>query len=61
MFLGDAGYFDKDLGRYRSATAAGLTRVARQWLPHASRVALSVVPLGRGDLALTGSSPVSVS
>jgi len=61
MFLGDAGYFDKDLARYRHATAAGLTRVARQWLPHASRVALSVVPLGRGDLALTGSSPVSVS
>ena len=61
MFLGDAGYFDKDLARYRNATAAGLTRVARQWLPHASRVALSVVPLGRGDLALTGSSPVSVS
>ncbi len=61
VFLGDAGYFDKDLARYRNARAAGLTRVAGQWLPHASRVALSVVPRGRADLALTDSSPVSVS
>jgi zinc protease len=61
VFLGDAGYFDKDLARYRNARAAGLTRVAGQWLPHSSRVALSVVPRGRADLALTDSSPVSVS
>jgi zinc protease len=61
VFLGDAAFFDRDLARYRNAQAAELTRVARQWLPHASRVALSVVPRGRLDLALTGSSPVSVS
>jgi zinc protease len=61
VFLGDAGYFDNDLARYRNARAAGLTRVAAQWLPHASRVALRVVPRGRADLALTDSSPVSVS
>jgi len=61
VFLGNAAYFDEDLARYRNAQAAGLTRVARQWLPHASRVALSVVPRGRLDLALADSSPVSVS
>ncbi|MEO6212801.1 MAG: pitrilysin family protein [Vicinamibacterales bacterium] len=61
VFLGDAAYFDRDLSRYREAQAADLTRAARQWLPHAARVALSVVPHGRVDLALTDSSPVSVA
>ncbi|HXG54630.1 MAG TPA: pitrilysin family protein [Vicinamibacterales bacterium] len=61
VFLGDASYFDRDLARYRNAEAPELTRAARQWLAQASRVALSVVPHGRLDLALAGSSAVSVS
>lgn len=52
---------ERDLGRYRNAEPAELTRAARRWLGPSSRVALSVVPHGRVDLALTGSSAVSVS
>ena len=61
VFLGDAGYFDRDLARYRNASAPDLTRVSRQWLRADRRVVLSVVPCGRAELALDGSRPVSVS
>jgi len=61
VFLGDASFFDQDLGRYRRADAAGLTRAARTWLGIDQRVTLSVVPRGKPELALEGSVPVSVS
>jgi len=61
VFLGDAGYFDRDLARYRNASAPDLTRVTSQWLRADRRVVLSVVPRGRVELALDGSRPVSVS
>ena len=61
VFLNDPGFFDRDLDRYRAADAAVLTRAARTWLSRDSRVTLSVVPAGRPELALAGSSPVSVS
>ena len=61
VFLGDPNFFDRDLARYRKATAADITRATRQWLAAAGRVALSVVPLGRTDLGLAGSRAVSVS
>ena len=61
VFLGDPAYFDRDLARYRGADAAGLTRAACTWLRHDARVALSVVPRGRRELALDGSSAVAVS
>ena len=61
VFLGEPGYFDRDLARYRQADAAGLTRAASFWLPAQKRVCLSVVPRGRMELALDGSQPVSVS
>ena len=32
VFLGDPGFFDRDLARYRAPTAADLTRAARAWL-----------------------------
>ena len=60
VFLGDPGYFDKDLERYRHATPASLQDVAEQYLTP-RRVALSVVPRGRTELALPGSEPVTVS
>ena len=60
VFLGDPAFFDRDLARYRNATAADLTRAAIAWLGPSSRVALSVVPRGRPELALPGSAPVSV-
>jgi zinc protease len=61
VFLGEPGYFDRDLARYRNATAQDLTRATREWLEYERRVVLSVVPNGRRDLALHGSSAVSVS
>jgi len=60
VFLGDPGYFDKDLERYRRATPASLQEVAARYLTP-RRVALSVVPRGRPELALPGSQPVTVS
>ena len=60
VFLGDPGYFDRDLDRYRRATAASVQQVVARYLAP-GRVALSVVPRGRPDLALPGSQPVTVS
>jgi len=61
MFLGDASFFDRDLARYRNAGASGITRAANTWLRADRRVSLSVVPIGRPELALAGSTTVSVS
>jgi len=61
MFLGDPGYFEQDLERYRAATTEQLRRAAAKWLQPKTKVVLSVVPRGRVALALTGSQAVSVS
>jgi zinc protease len=61
VFLGDPDYFDTDLNRYRLASASALQAEAQRSLLPDRRVALSVVPRGRTDLALDGSVPVSVS
>ena len=61
VFLGDPAFFDRDLGRYRQADAAGLTVAARTFLAADRRVTLSIVPRGRPELALAGSVAVSVS
>ena len=60
-FLGDPGYFDRDLERYRSATPAALRAAAARHLTARGRVVLSVVPRGRLALALPDSQPVAVS
>jgi zinc protease len=60
VFLGDPGFFDRDLDRYRRAALSDLQQAAVRWLG-SGRVALSVVPGGRLDLALPGSQPASVS
>ena len=60
-FLGDPGYFTKDLERYRVATPDTLRAAAIAHLKPANRVVLSVVPRGRVALALPGSQPVAVS
>ena len=59
-FLGDPGYFAADRARYRDATPATITAAASN-LSLDRRVLLSVVPQGRRDLALSGSTPVHVS
>jgi zinc protease len=61
VMLGDPGYFARDLERYRAATTASVTRAARNTLFDAPRVALSVVPRGRLDLALPDSTKVVCS
>ena len=61
VFLGDPAYFERDLLRYRSATAGALRSAAIKYLQPASRIVLSVVPRGRVALALPGSRSVAVS
>lgn len=60
VFRGDPGYFAADRARYQAATADSIARAARRWLVDPPRVALSVVPVGRRDLALPDSVEVSV-
>jgi zinc protease len=59
-FVGDPGYFDQDLARYRRVTTSSLRDAAARYLNHPRRVALSIVPKGRVELALHGSSAVDV-
>jgi zinc protease len=61
VFVGDPGFFDRDLDRYRRVTGDAVQRVAREWLQPERCVLLSVVPRGRSALALAGSQPVAVS
>ncbi len=61
VYVGDPGFFETDLARYRKVTPATIQRVSREWLRSGSRVVLSVVPRGQAALALAGSQPVSVA
>jgi zinc protease len=61
VFVGDPGYFGRDLQRYREASAASVAGAARGVLVQAPRVAVSVVPRGRLDLALPDSTKVVCS
>src|SRR5207249_2071717 len=61
VFLGDAGYFDRDLARYAAATRASVRRALVRYVAGASRATLSIVPRGRPELAVPGSSPAVVS
>jgi zinc protease len=61
VFLNDPAYFERDLGRYQSVTAADLHRVARKYLRTDNRVALSVVPKGKLSLGLAHSTPAVVA
>ena len=60
-FLGDPDFFERDLDRYRMAGAASLQGMVRQTLTNNCRVALSIVPHGRTDLALSDSATAVVS
>ena len=61
VFLGEPDYFDRDLARYREASAAALQRAAADCLRQESRVVLSVVPKGRTELALAEAQPAVVA
>jgi zinc protease len=60
-YIGNPGFFETDLERYRTATAEAIQRAVGRWLQPTGRVVLSVVPMGRAALALEGSRPVAVS
>jgi zinc protease len=60
VYLGDPGYFERDLARYRETTVDAVRRAAAGWLT-GDRVALSVIPHGRASTALAGAQPASVS
>jgi zinc protease len=61
VFLGDPGYFDRDLDRYRAVTRDSLREAVGRYLNHDHRVALSIVPKGRVPLALSESIAAAVS
>ncbi len=60
VFLGDPGYFERDLMRYQDATIPRIQEVS-SFLSRTERVVLSVVPKGCHQLAVADSRPVSVS
>ena len=60
-FLDDPAFFDRDLQRYRDVTSASLQAAVREFADHGRRVALSIVPRGRVDLALPDSTTAAVS
>jgi zinc protease len=60
-FLGEPGYFGRDLARYRDATPEGIRAAVADALIACPHVALSVVPRRRADLALPDSDAVTVS
>jgi zinc protease len=61
VYVGDPGFFETDLARYRKVTPEAMQRASREWLRRDARVMLSVVPAGQPALALEGSQPVSVA
>jgi zinc protease len=60
VFLGEPGYFDRDLARYQQTSLASLRDHVKRYLVTDRRVTLSVVPRGSTDLAIAGSEPVVV-
>ena len=58
-YLGDPAGFDRDLSRYLRATRESVASAART-LVSRHRAELSVVPAGRVEAALPGSSPATV-
>lgn len=61
IFVGTPDFFDRDLARYRAVTTWSLAEAVRRWLDHSGRVSLSIVPRGRSELALPGSTAADVS
>jgi zinc protease len=60
-FVGDPGFFERDLERYGAVTAATLGSTVDHYLNHRRRVVLSIVPRGRVELAVADSTGAKVS
>jgi zinc protease len=54
VFLGEPGYFARDLARYCEASPESIAAYARQCLQTDRRVTLAVVPHGRTELVVPG-------
>jgi zinc protease len=61
VFLRDPAFFERDLARYQSVTRESLMATVGQFVNHRHRVALSLVPRDRLDLALPDSTVAVVS
>jgi zinc protease len=61
VYRGQPDSFDDDLRRYLEPAPAALRAAVQTWLDPAKAVALSVVPRGRSDVALPGSTPVHLT
>jgi len=61
VFLGDPGYFDRDLSRYQTVTKTSIQRAVGRYLDPIRRVTLSIVPHGRLELAIPDSTAAAVS
>jgi zinc protease len=61
VFLGDPAFFDRDLERYHAVTRESLRRAVARFLDPDRRVTLSIVPDGRLDLAIPGSTRAVVA
>jgi zinc protease len=61
IFLGDPGFFERDLSRYRKVTGETLHRAAQTYLRTDKRIVLSVVPKGKPALGLPDSEFAVVS
>jgi len=61
VFVGDPGYFERDLKRYEAVTSASLQAAVDRHVRRARRMTLSMVPRGRTNLAIPDSSTAVVS
>ena len=61
VFVGDPGFFERDLERYRRVTPESMQSAAGRMLGAEARIALSVVPRQQVALGLPDSEPVSVA
>ena len=60
VYRGEPDGFDADLARYLDASVDSVRAAVARWLDPARAVALSVVPVGKTSLALSGSELVTV-
>jgi zinc protease len=61
IFVGDPGYFDRDLARYQTVTRASIQHAVQRYLDPIRHVTLSIVPRGRLELAIPDSTAAVVS
>jgi zinc protease len=60
VFLDNPSYFEDDLERYRSVTAASMQAAVKRYFDPRARVTLSIVPRGRAQLAAPNSQMITV-